>query len=198
MVISFRHRLAFLAMPRAASSAIERVLAPRCEIVAGGEPALKHMTVQRFAKHFQPLARDYGIGRLETACLFRHPVDWLASWYRYRQRKGVPDPARSTAGLDFEGFVEGYLADPQPEWARVGRPARFVGGLGRPPRVDHIFRYEHFDAFAAFLSARFGEALRFDRINASHGAPVSVDGRLRARIEAAMDDEMRIWHDIAR
>ena len=46
--------------------------------------------------------------------VMREPRDWLGSWYRYRQRPGIPDKRRSTAGMSFDAFVEAYCTEKPP------------------------------------------------------------------------------------
>jgi hypothetical protein len=198
LLVSVRHRLAYLAMPKTGSTAVEEVLRPRADLAFGGDPRIKHMPLRRYQRFVEPLLGAYGVRNVETVCLFREPVDWLISWYRYRRREAVRDHPNSTAGLSFEAFAEGYLADDPPSFARVGRPAQFVAGREGRPGIDHLFRYENFAGFAAFLSARFGRQLTFPPANASPADAVPCPPALRARIEAGMAEECRIWRELAR
>ncbi|MEM9049729.1 MAG: gamma-glutamyl kinase [Pseudomonadota bacterium] len=197
MLVSTRHSLAILAMPKTGTTAIETVLKRECEIAVGGDPGLKHMTLRRFERFVRPLLTASGFGDVETVCLIREPADWLISWYRYRQRAEVADPTKSTVGISFERFVEGYLAPDQPVFAQVGRPSRFLSDKTGRMAVDHLFRYERFDALEAFLSRRVGKRLFFPMVNGSVAARPHIAPTLRARIEAGMAEEYRIWHDLA-
>ena len=40
-----------------------------------------------------------------VVALMREPVDWLGSWYRYRQRDGMARPQNSTREISFDAFV---------------------------------------------------------------------------------------------
>jgi hypothetical protein len=198
MIVTLKHRLAVLAMPKTGSTAIEAALGPHADLQASGRPELKHMPLRKFDRFVRPLLDSYGRGGVETLCLFREPLDWLASWYRYRQRPELRDPARRTDGVDFAGFLEAYLAPEPPQFARVGRQAAFVrarqGGIG----VDRIYRYEAFPAVAAFLSERLGESLSFPRMNVSPPRELGITPALRARAEAGLAEEYRIWREVAR
>ncbi|MEO0999887.1 MAG: hypothetical protein AAFW69_04670 [Pseudomonadota bacterium] len=193
MLVSIRHRLAFLAMTKAGSTAVEAALAPHCEISFGGDPRIKHMTARKFDRFMRPYLKSVGAEDVETVCLFREPTAWLGSWYRYRQRPELTGRAQSTAGLSFAEFVEGYLSDPQPTFAQVGRPARFVEGRGERPGVDRLFRYEAFDRFAAFLSDRIGAEIRFGQLNVSpEGPPLDLPDARAARHRAEMAEDFAI------
>lgn len=198
MLVSTSQRLAILAMPKTGSTAIEEVLAPRCEVHVGGDPRLKHMPLSRFERFVRPLLDACGQTGVETVCLFRDPLDWLLSWYRYRRRPCIPEPRNSTSHISFEAFVEGYLSPDPPAFAQVGRPARFVSGKDGAPAIDHIFRYESFAAFTRFISERFGEDLAFPRRNVSPREKIDVSTTLRRRVEIGMPEECRIHCDIAR
>lgn len=198
MIVSLRHRLALLAMPKTGTTAVEAVLAPRCDLVFGGDPRVKHMTARKYHRFVAPLLASWTRERIETACLVREPIDWLASWYRYRRREGLRARDRRTDGIGFPAFVEAYLAEDPPEFARVGRPADFLRGRDGQPAVDHLFRYENFAGFRAFLEARFGGPLAFPALNVSPPADTALPAPLRARAEAALAEDYAIWRDLAR
>lgn len=198
MLVSTRHKLAILAMPKTGTTALERALAPHCEIVIGGDPRLKHMPLRKFERFLRPLLESSGQCGIETMCLIREPVDWLASWYRYRRRNGVPDPRKSTAGISFEAFADAYLSDHPPPFAQVGRPARFVQAQDGRLGVDHLFRYEAFERATAFLSERLGQPLTVSPANVSRADPVDVPAHLRRRIEDGMAQDVQIWESAAR
>lgn len=193
MLISTRARLAILAMPKTGTTAIEAALAPLCEIRVTGDPRLKHMPYRRYARFLRPMLETGGHGGIESFCLIREPVDWLASWHRYRARPGIPDPRNSTLEIGFEAFVEAWLAPDPPPFAQVGRPARFVSDAQGRPAIDHLFRYEAPGAWTAFLSGRFGQALDIPRRNVSPDLPARLSPALRARLEAEMAGDLRIW-----
>ncbi|MEL6236674.1 MAG: hypothetical protein AAFR46_19935, partial [Pseudomonadota bacterium] len=158
---------------------------------------IRHMPLPRFERFVRPLLEASGQDGIETMCLIREPVDWLASWYRYRRRAGVPDRRKSTAGIRFEAFVEAYLSEDPPPFARVGRPARFMQDRDGRMGVDHLFRYEDFGRVTAFLSERFGTKLSIPHVNASPAEPVHISDLLRARIEAGMAEDMELWERAA-
>ncbi|QDL92480.1 sulfotransferase family protein [Paroceanicella profunda] len=198
MLISVRHRTAYLAMPKTGSTSVETVLRGQCEFRVGGQPKFKHMNFARYEKFFEQMLESYNISDVESVCLFREPIDWLMSWYRYRSRDELAGTGRGTQGMSFEEFIDGILVGGQVKMANVGSQAAFVRAADGSVGVDHVFRYENFEAFRAFLCARFGTELAFPRLNSSPRAPAELSAALRARLEDALSADLAIYHDIAR
>lgn len=207
MLIFWEARLVLLATPKTGSSAIESVLAPRATIAITDPPALKHTSLRRYRRHIAPFLNDPDGRAFTVVALMREPVDWLASWYRYRGRAGIGDAARSTAGMDFAGFVRAYMSDNPPEYAAVGAQSRFLDpGKGRP--ADHILRYEDMDSVAAFLQSRLAgrhaappalppeTPLALPRRNVSPSRPVDLPADLRQRLEAHLARDMALYHSL--
>ena len=182
MLISIKKKIAFLAMTKAGSTAIEAALGPHCDIHFTGDPRVKHMTLSKFERFVRPYLRSMGAADVETMCLVREPEDWLRSWYRYRGRSDLSGHPNSTEGMTFDAFVEAYLSDPQPAFAAVGRPTRFVAGEDGAPGVDRMFRYEAMGSVTAFLSERFGREIDLKRANVSPARSAELGAGLRARL----------------
>ena len=75
----------------------------------------KHTRYAQFQRFLQPWLESKGFSResYEVVCVVREPVDWLASWWRYRSREELADPSkrnhRNYAGhLSFEQFARAY------------------------------------------------------------------------------------------
>lgn len=187
MLVFWEARLAFLATPKTGSSAIAAALADQAALTILRPPQLKHTTVHRYHRFVGPFLKQAAGHDFAVCALIRHPQDWLASWFRYRQRPDTK-PGNSTAGMAFDDFVEGWCADPQPPVAAVGSQARFLQarqGMG----VDHLFRYEDMDRFTAFLAERLGRTVVLPRVNVSPQAatPLSDAAAARLRKAAARD-----------
>ncbi|MFO7855490.1 MAG: gamma-glutamyl kinase [Paracoccaceae bacterium] len=198
MLISVRRRIAYLAMPKTGTTAVEAALAPHCDIVFGKAPSVKHVTYARYRRVVRPMLRDFGAAHSETVCVLREPVDWLHSWWRYRRRESLRGRPQSTEGVSFDAFVEAWLeAEDPPEFARVGRPSRFVSAPKGAPPLDHLFRYDRLDRLAAFLSERFRSEFDFPRLNVSpdDGRP-ELSAPVRARLEQERPEEFELFHGI--
>jgi hypothetical protein len=126
----------------------------------------------------------------------REPIDWLGSWYRFRQRDDVADPAASTRGMSFDDFANAYCERPQPGFANVGAQARFLTPEGREP-VDQIFSYERIETFVAFLEDRLGCEIHLPRVNVSPVADMALRPETRERLSQAMARDLALHASLA-
>ena len=126
----------------------------------------------------------------------REPLDWLGSWYRYRRRDELAGAANSTAGIDFDGFVRAYLAEPQPGFANVGAQSRFLLPEGPFSAVDRIFRYEAMPRFLEFISARLDIELSLPRLNVSPSMELALAPRTRAIAERGMTRDFALYRSL--
>jgi len=169
MLIFWKQRLVVLATPKTGSTAIEAALDGVASTAFLRPPEMKHTPAYRYQRFLKPYLQNTAHGAaFEAVALMREPVDWLASWFRFRQRPDLDGTARSTRGMDFDAFARAYMADPRPECADVGGQARFLSGMeGTPLGVDRVFRYEDMAGFVAFLEDRLDMAIRLPRVNVS-------------------------------
>lgn len=186
MLISLKHGFVFFCTPKCASNSIELMLKAHCEVHLRGNPQLRHTNVRQWNSHVLPYLADIGgVTHLETVAVFRHPVSWLASWYRFRARYDLRsrDDPRSTANLTFAEFVEAYVAEqPPPYAAGIGSQYDFVKTANDEIGIEHLFSYRNLDALVEFFSQRTGCRLRLKSINVS---PRSVrSGELLEHIDS--------------
>ena len=192
MLISLKEKLAVLAMTKTGSTSVEAALAPYCDIIFTKDPQTKHMNLRRFERFLRPYLKSAGHGRVETCCLFREPVDWLGSWYRYRSRPALKGNPNSTAEISFAAFVHAYLSDEQPDFARVGRQSEFVSDKSGQIGIAHLFAYENFDQYARFLGDRFSRPLDIGTANRSPSGDLYLPPDLRSRLEEALSADFEI------
>lgn len=195
MLVFWDQRLVFLATPKTASTAIEVALESLATLAIQRPAELKHTPAHRYRRFLAPFLERQARAPFTVVALMREPVDWLGSWYRYRQRDDIADPARSTQGLSFEEFVTAYLSDPRPAFADVGSQARFLssgGGLG----VDRLFRYEALDAFLEFLEDRLGCEIVLPQINVSPQGDLALSPATRARLEREAAEDFRLYRSL--
>lgn len=186
MLIFWKERLVFLATPKTGSTSLETVLEPFAHAALRRPPELKHIPAGKYRRHLAPLLEGLAGETFTTVALMREPVDWLGSWFRFRQREDIVGRDRSTRGLTFEQAVAGYLAEPQAPNMAVGTQSRFLCGRGAKPLVDRIFRYEAMADMVAFFEDRLDCSLALPHLNGSPAAPLDLspetDRRLRARL----------------
>ena len=174
------HGFVLLAMPKCASTSIESALAPYASIVIDKPPSRKHLGCSGFAKRIAPgLAADgHPRESYQLVTMFRDPIAWLESWWRYRAR--LDDGSdNSTHDLTFERFARLYVdGDPTAPTPR-GRPGQFVT-LDGVVEVDRVFAVERPEVWEAWFGARLGTDVSVERRN------VSTD-----RVAPALSEEMR-------
>ena len=120
MLVFYKERLAFLAVPKTGSTAYHSALSDRADIVVSDPPDLKHAPVRRYDRFFQNIFRKMYDTELEIMAVVREPIDWLGSWYKFRSRQDRIGHPHSTRDLSFDEFVQAYMQNPRPEFADVG------------------------------------------------------------------------------
>ena len=188
-----------LSMTKAASTSLVSALAPRATIVFQRTPALKHMSAGGFKRNVEPILERVGHPRdsYEVVCLFREPVAWLDSWYRYRSRAGLRrrgDDAY-TGDLSFEEFAERYMARDVGGPIVRGRPARFIStGPQFTVEVDRVFALEQPDVWSAWIRGRVGDDLRIEQRNRSSvRSDPDLSPSLRRRLEEHFSWEYDVY-----
>lgn len=195
MLYFHKHKLVFLAAPKSGSTAIEHALASQADIVFQNDPRLKHCTFQRYKWRVEKAILMFTDTPPETTALIRRLDDWLGSWFRFRQGAWLNGTPRSTRGMSFDEFVEGYLTDPQPAFAEVGRPGRFLTQPKTRATVDHLFRYDAMAAFTDWLSARLEQPVALERRNVSPDWQITLASELRAQLEDKFADDYALYEN---
>lgn len=191
----------FLAMPKAASTAVEHSFARYGEVLMRGRPTFKHINYAGFHRQVRPLLRSRGFDRdsYEVVCLFREPLDWLASWWRYRSRPELLDPEQRshhnyTGGVSFDEFAVAYMDRSEP-WAQLGRPAKFVRQPNGTIGVDRIYRLEDLNELLTWLHRRVGKEVVVEPTNVSPQRPIELSESTRERLMAHLAAEYEIYND---
>ena len=194
MLVFWDQRLAFLATPKTGSTAIAVALESLAALSIQRPPVLKHTTVHRYRRFVGPYLEAASGGPFEVCALMREPQDWLGSWYRFRSREGV-EAERSTAGMDFDTFVRGWCADPQPEFAVVGAQSRFLMPRKGAP-VEHLFRYDRIDRFVAFLEDRLRCEIVLPRVNVSPAGTTALRPGTEALLRRVAAADFALYESI--
>lgn len=197
MLVFWEQRLVFLATPKAGSTAIEAALDSLASIAVLRPPEAKHTTAYRYRRFLGPYLKAATKEEFGVVALMREPLDWLGSWYRFRQREELPDAGKSTQGMSFDTFVNDYMREPRPPHAAIGSQAKFLSGpagLG----VDRLFAYEEIDRFVEFLEDRLGCEIILPKLNVSPDAPLEIDDATVARHRAFAAADYALYESIAR
>lgn len=181
MLVFWKQRLVYLATPKTGSVAVEAALEPLASVVIQRPPELKHTSASRYWKHLAPYLTQAADEDFMVVAVMREPLDWLGSWYRYRQRPINQNAENSTNDISFGTFIEGYLSDPQPDYAKVGRQSRFLVP-DKGPGVDRIFRYDAMPEFVRFLEDRLDCEISLPRLNVSPEKATDLAPELEKRL----------------
>ncbi len=193
MLVFWKERLILLAVPKTGTTALEGALAPRAQMVLRDPPQIKHAPLYRTRRFILPLLAQAGAEDFETVAVVRQPIDWLGSWFRYRQRDDIAGHANSTRGVGFDDFVSEYAKGRPAAFAAVGSQARFVGDGDGGVAVDHLFRYESFDALVGFLEDRLSLRLDLPRLNVSPQMPLTLSPEIEDRLRRKRGAEFAVW-----
>ena len=203
MQLSTDSGFAFLCAPKCASSSIEAAIAPFCNINFSGPGGLKHITARDYrafilAYHNRVLANK----PIEAFSIVREPTEWLFSWYRYRQRNDIKDPAHPfhhnyTGHLTFEEFVDAYLTDgKRPSFANVGNQTRFHTLADGSVGVERIFAMACLDRVAAYLSEKLGKRIELPMKNKAPEMAMELTSARRTQLREAMAADFALYERV--
>ena len=198
MLVFWKARLVLLAVPKTGTTALEEALLPHADSAILNPPMQKHCTVRRYRAQLQKFFEQRGQRKLELMAVVREPVGWLSSWYRYRARDAIKGTPNSTADVSFDEFVEAWLRDDPPDFARVGRQSRFVSDEHGQMGVDHLFRHDRLDDAVAFLESRVGCKLSLGRTNVSPHQMTDLSEAMGNRLRREAPEEFALWASLAR
>lgn len=194
MLIFWKQRLVILATPKTGSTALAAALEPFAAHSVPRPPEMKHTPAYRYQRFLRPYLRASAGGDFTVVALMREPVDWLGSWYRFRQRDTVMSPEKSTRNMSFAAFVEGYMATPRPAFAEVGRQAKFLSGMNDAPiGVDRLFRYEEMADFVRWLEERLDQRLNLPRLNVSPAGSTALPQATAAQLQHYLAPEYALY-----
>lgn len=184
----------FLATTKTGSTSIQRAFRRYASLEVRRPPKMKHMPVRAFNAAWVPVFEFHGFPResYELLAVVRHPVDWTASWWRYRSRPELRGEPTWTGETSFEEFAEKILA----RELRLGGHGRFVTDETGKVAVERVYRYEHLEEMVAWMADRLGiETPTLPRTNASPSRPVTMSRSLRHRLEEHYSRDMAVYEN---
>ncbi|MGX9353889.1 gamma-glutamyl kinase [Roseobacteraceae bacterium S113] len=192
MLVFWKERLTFLAVPKTGTTAFETALAPRADMVIANPPELKHAPIYRYNRFFRPMFEKQGALDMETLAIIREPISWLSSWFRYRSRPFMAGHPNSTAGMSFDAFVQAYCKGERPGFADVGSQAKFLEPRPNGTAITHLFRYDDQPRLIRFLEERLSVTLELGRENVSPvcETPLSEQAEKKLRRKHAAEFEL--------
>lgn len=192
MMVMAHAGFAFLSMPKAGSTVLQKHFARHAMILFRQPPGMKHMSAVTFETVMAPWLERYGHPResYETMCLVRHPLDRAVSWWRYRARSQARGQPNWTGDLSFAEFADLLVSGEVP----LGTSANFVTDADGSVIVDRMYRYEHLVEATAWMSQRLGIAPpALEPTNVSPAREGEMDASTRARLEAHFARDLEVY-----
>mgnify|MGYP000727585795 CR=1 FL=1 len=196
MLIGLKHRFIFIANTKSASTTIEHHLQRSAEIAIRHQAYGKHWPASTIEQVFGPYFQKAGV-KPESLFRFgviRDPVEWLVSWFNYRQRPELDaNSPRSCRGVDFDDFVAEI---------RKGRDARDFASLSSQGRrfldqngdlaVDYLVAYPRVVCEVDAIAKHMGLNVTGDMTTLTRNQSPRVQST--NRIESEIDTVIRDWY----
>ena len=189
----------FLATTKSGSTSIETAFMRHSQMILQKPPAIKHTTYAGFQRFLQPFLNSKGFPResYEVVCVFREPIDWLSSWWRYRSREKLANPLdpkhrNYTGDVSFEHFARAYMEGSE-QFAQVGRPSQFVRPRSGQAEMDRIFRYDRLDLLVEYLCEKVGEEVEVGSANTSPERTFSLSEECEIDLREFFAPEYRVY-----
>jgi len=196
VIVFFKERLAFLSVPKTGTTAYEKALAPRADMVISNPPMLKHAPVYRYNRFIRPMFLKVCDVELELMAVMREPISWLGSWYRYRRRPAMEGQPNNTFDVSFDEFVLAYMKGDKPGFADVGSQLKFMETQPNGTGITHHFRYEDQARLQAFLQDRLAVKIALSRENVSPQMDLSLSPNVEKRFKRKFAAEFDLYHSI--
>lgn len=196
MMVFYGAKLVLLSVPKTGSTALQSALRPHADMVISDPPELKHSPLYRYNRWVRPMFEKVCGAELEVVAIMREPVDWLGSWYRFRQRPHLNGRPTSTREISFDRFVDDYCRGKRPAHAEVGSQAKFLEAQPNGCHVSHLFAYETLAPFHAFLRDRTGVDYETRSENVSPAGDLTLRAATRKKLERKHPEEFALYASI--
>ena len=197
MLVFWDAGLVLLATPKTGTHALEAALGDVADMAFRHPPRFKHMKLTWAVTTLHRLIESPEWERFRTVAVMREPLDWLGSWYRYRQRPGQEQARNSTHGISFDDFVTEYMKGKRAAFAQVGSQTKFLEPQNNGTAVTHLFRYEDQDGLRRFLSNRLEIEIETRRMNSSPAMALALDPDVEQRYRRKFAVEYQLYDGIA-
>jgi hypothetical protein len=194
MLASVEKRFVFVANTKTASTSIEHLLIPHCEVFRSGTPQRKHITLYDTLQTYRFLFDQpaHAPERYFKFGVMREPLDWIGSWFRYRKGNKVQSPL--PADMSFAEFWamrdwNVLLGNGQPNLQR----RMFVGPEGGV-LADVIIPYHRLDEMLPEILEQLRIPGSLPRLNVSEIThPPEMPEALREELRAFYAPDYDLW-----
>jgi hypothetical protein len=198
MIVFMKEKPVILSAPKTGTTSLQAALEPHASIMFRDPPRVKHINLAKYQRQIRKLLENLSDGPFETFGIVRHPLDWMGSWYRYRQRDRLMGHQNSTHGISFDAFLSAYMSQDRPHFARVGDQARFFKPRPDDQPLDHLFQYKQLDQAVAFLENRLGRQIQLPQKNVSPKIDLPVSDENYDAFQSYAADQFTLWQSAHR
>ncbi len=171
MIISESLQFIYIAVPKTGSSSMEAAFkAYESERLSAG--VKKHTP----AKMLKAQLGDEFWNRSFKVAMVREPFDWMYSWYRFRQRDALKDPAhrfhhRYTGNISFDEFVQTFNKN-----ELMLKQSDFICDEQGEVMIDFVGRLESLQSDFDHVCSRLGvTSITLPQLNVSGQAQSQID-----------------------
>ena len=198
MIVFIQEKLVSPSAPKTGTTSLQAALGPHAYIMFRDPPGVKHINLGKYQRQIRKILENLSDGLFETFGIVRHPLDWMGSWYRYRQRDRLMGHQNSTHGISFDAFLSAYMSQDRPHFARVGDQARFFKPRPDDQPLDHLFQYEQLDQAVVFLENRLGRQIQLPQKNVSPKIDLPVSDENYDAFQSYAADQFTLWQSANR
>lgn len=197
MLVFHNQNLVVFAIPKTGSSALEAALSPHASLVVQSPPSQRHMNWGAYSAAWAPVIKRAFDCVPDGVAVMRDPVDRLRSWYRYRRLAQFDGTDWSSAGLDFNAFIDASLSETPPRVARIGQQDLFTMAHTNKVQVRHLFDYAQMQTAVDWLSTRLERPIKLAQKNVSPVEVAELDPALLQRLRKARAREFALYDRVA-
>jgi hypothetical protein len=203
MQISTKFNVAFLCAPKCASTSIENVIRGKCDLDISKVGEMKHLNIGMYLKYIKPLCDELvPLNSIATICMIREPLDWIQSWYRFRSRDQISDPAHAshknyTGNISFPEFVDEFVSSgSRAPFADLPTQYDFLSLSSGEIAVDYIFPFERIDLIEDYLSMKFETRIEIPTKNVSPLADTTLDAETSIKLQAHLSKDLELHRKV--
>lgn len=204
MLISLKKGVGFISVPKCASTTIEHAFRDFCDVKMTGNPAIKHVKYRDVESHLFPFFSVYGQSLPYMFAVMRDPLDWLVSWYSFRSRNALRDPAHPhhgnyTGNMSFLDFIGEYCAPKPVQCALVGVQSDYLRNETGEIGVDQIVPLARVGSDVPDLLERFGISIPKLDMRRNSSPQLTVDpidmAKAREMVVSSIPDEFVLYEN---
>ncbi len=206
MKISTKYGFAFLCNPKCASSSIEHALDNYSNVRMSRYPIdseLKHINARDYCEFVLPLLKKIKPQiSIDAFCIIREPLDWFRSWYKFRTRDALKNPAHKlhknyTGKISFNEFVEAHISKGDrlsfATFKEGAEQFNFMKLTENTVGVNYIFPMDNMAKVSQFLSFKIGEKVNIPKRYVSPKEETFLDPKLEDKLCEYLRKDITIY-----